>query len=59
MLTNQKIGSIKQSLDQCTVLIEIPKGSNIKYEYDMESGFITVDRILPTAMHYPNNYGYT
>jgi inorganic pyrophosphatase len=58
MITNQKIASIKQSPDQCTVLIEIPKGSNIKYEYDMDSGFIVVDRILPTAMHYPNNYGF-
>jgi inorganic pyrophosphatase len=58
MITDRKIASIKQSPDQCTVLIEIPKGSNIKYEYDMDSGFIVVDRILPTAMHYPNNYGF-
>ena len=58
MITNQKIGSIKQSPDQCTVIIEIPKGSNIKYEYDMESGFIIVDRKLFTAMCYPCNYGF-
>jgi len=58
MITNQKIGSIKQSPDQCTVIIEIPKGSNIKYEYDMESGFIIVDRKLFTAMYYPCNYGF-
>jgi inorganic pyrophosphatase len=58
MITNQKIGSIIQSPDQCTVIIEIPKGSNIKYEYDMESGFIIVDRKLFTAMYYPCNYGF-
>ena len=58
MITNQKIDSIKQSPDQCTVIIEIPKGSNIKYEYDMESGFIIVDRKLFTAMYYPCNYGF-
>jgi inorganic pyrophosphatase len=58
MITNQKIDSIKQSPDQCAVIIEIPKGSNIKYEYDMESGFITVDRKLFTAMYYPCNYGF-
>jgi inorganic pyrophosphatase len=58
MITNPKIGSIKQSPDQCSVIIEIPKGSNIKYEYDDESGFIMVDRKLFTAMYYPCNYGF-
>lgn len=58
MTTNQGIGSIKQSASQCIVMIEIPKGSNIKYEYDSESGFILVDRKLFTAMYYPCNYGF-
>jgi len=38
--------------------IEIPKGSNIKYEYDEERGAIVVDRILYSAMFYPFNYGF-
>ncbi len=58
MTTNQGIGSIKQSADECSAIIEIPKGSNIKYEYDTESGFIVVDRKLFTAMFYPCNYGF-
>ena len=58
MVTNQKIASIKQTPDQCIVMVEIPKGSNIKYEYDKESGFIVVDRKLFTAMYYPCNYGF-
>lgn len=58
MITSQNIGSIKQSPNECTVMIEIPKGSNIKYEYDMVSGFIMVDRKLFTAMYYPCNYGF-
>ena len=58
MITNPRSRSIKQSPDQCTAMIEIPKGSNIKYEYDMESGFIKVDRKLFTAMYYPCNYGF-
>ncbi len=58
MIKNPKFRSIKQSPDQCTVMIEIPKGSNIKYEYDVESGFIIVDRKLFTAMYYPCNYGF-
>lgn len=39
------------------VLIEIPEGSNVKYELDEETGEMTVDRIVPTAMWYPVNYG--
>ncbi len=38
------------------VIIEIPKGSNIKYE--IEDGKIKVDRILFGSMVYPHNYGY-
>ncbi len=40
------------------VFIEIPKGSNIKYEYDEKSGVVKVDRILHTSMAYPYNYGF-
>ncbi len=39
-------------------LIEIPYGSNIKYEVDKESGAIFVDRVLYSAMFYPANYGF-
>ncbi len=37
-------------------VIEIPKGSNIKYE--LEDGKIKVDRILFGSMTYPLNYGF-
>ncbi len=40
------------------VFIEIPKGSNVKYEFDEEEKVIKVDRILYTAMFYPFNYGF-
>ncbi len=39
------------------ILIEIPEGSNVKYELDEETGEMTVDRLMPTAMSYPVNYG--
>ncbi len=42
---------------EINVLVEIPKDSSIKYEIDMESGAIMVDRFLYTAMSYPFNYG--
>ena len=39
------------------VKIEIPEGSRVKYELDEETGEMMVDRIVPTAMNYPVNYG--
>ena len=39
-------------------VIEIPSGSNKKYELDKESGLIILDRILYTSTHYPANYGF-
>jgi inorganic pyrophosphatase len=39
------------------VLIEIPEGSRVKYELDEETGEMMVDRLMPTAMGYPINYG--
>ena len=38
--------------------IEIPRGSKVKYELDKETGFLRVDRVLFSAVHYPANYGF-
>ena len=40
------------------VVIEIPKGSKVKYELDKQSGLLKLDRILYTSTHYPANYGF-
>lgn len=40
------------------VIVEIPKGSRIKYELDKVTGLIKMDRVLYSPMHYPANYGY-
>lgn len=39
-------------------LIEIPKGSKVKYELDKETGLLKMDRILYTSTVYPANYGF-
>lgn len=39
-------------------VIEIPKGSKVKYEIDKSSGLLMVDRVLFSAVHYPANYGF-
>ncbi len=40
------------------VVIEIPQGSQVKYEVDKDSGAILVDRFLFTPMAYPAAYGF-
>src|SRR5690625_144077 len=39
-------------------LIEIPTGSQNKYEYDEDAGAFRLDRVLYSPMHYPAEYGY-
>ena len=43
---------------QFNAVIEIPLGSNIKYELDKGSGLIRMDRVLYSAVFYPANYGF-
>jgi inorganic pyrophosphatase len=46
------------SIEKLNVIVEIPRGSNIKYEVDNDTGLLFVDRKLFTAMFYPCNYGF-
>ena len=39
-------------------VIEIPKGSKVKYELDKETGLLRVDRILYSSVIYPASYGF-
>src|SRR5438128_8804431 len=39
-------------------IIEIPFESIVKYELDMDSGLIKLDRVLYSAVYYPANYGF-
>jgi inorganic pyrophosphatase len=39
-------------------VIEIPMGSKCKYELDVRTGLLVLDRVLPTSVHYPANYGF-
>lgn len=38
--------------------IEIPQGSNVKYEIDEKTGELVADRFLFTSEVYPANYGF-
>ena len=41
-----------------SAVIEISKGSKMKYELDKETGLLRLDRVLYTSTHYPANYGF-
>jgi inorganic pyrophosphatase len=41
-----------------SIMVEIPKGSRNKYEYDRERGALKFDRMLFSAVHYPSDYGF-
>lgn len=40
------------------IIIEIPKGSRNKYEFDHNRKVFKLDRMLFSSMHYPSDYGY-
>ncbi len=44
--------------DDFYAVIEIPKGSKMKYELDKKTGLLRLDRVLYTSTHYPANYGF-
>ncbi len=44
--------------EEFQALIEIPKGSKVKYELDKETGVLRVDRVLYSSVVYPANYGF-
>ena len=44
--------------ESITVVVEIPKGSRNKYEYDERLGGIKLDRFLFSSMVYPTDYGF-
>jgi len=39
-------------------MVEIPKGSRNKYEYNPDDGLFYLDRMLFSAVHYPADYGF-
>ncbi|MEX0649439.1 MAG: inorganic diphosphatase [Candidatus Andersenbacteria bacterium] len=43
--------------DEINVVVEIPKGSQNKYEYDKKYAIFRMDRVLFSPMIYPGDYG--
>ncbi len=49
---------MKEKEKTVRVIVEIPKGSRNKYEYDKETGLFKFDRMLFSSVHYPSDYGF-
>ena len=47
-----------QAAEPLVCVVEIPKGTRNKYEYDEQLGGIKFDRLLMSAATYPADYGY-
>ena len=45
-------------MDTVNVIVEIPRGSQNKYEFDHETNTIMLDRHLSVSMGYPAEYGF-
>lgn len=52
------ISRTRINADDFYAVVEITKGSKMKYELDKETGLLALDRILYTSTHYPANYGF-
>lgn len=44
--------------DMVNVVVEIPKGSRNKIEFDHHLGVFRMDRVLYSSTHYPGDYGF-
>ena len=53
-------GSLREPADRdlIEVVVEIPRGSRNKYEFDKERGVVVLDRVLYSSVHYPTDYGF-
>lgn len=54
----EKVPLGSKAPDVINVIIEIPKGSQNKYEFDEELGLFKLDRVLYSSYHYPLDYGF-
>lgn len=52
------LGAGPDAPELVNVVVEIPKGSRNKVEYDYESGVFRLDRVLHAPLHYPGDYGF-
>jgi inorganic pyrophosphatase len=57
-MADKKDPATRDFPDVVEVVVEIPRGSRNKYEYDMQAGVFRLDRVLSSAVFYNFDYGY-
>lgn len=57
-MTARADGPTAEFPETIEVIVEIPRGSRNKYEYDERIGAIRLDRVLSSAVFYPHEYGF-
>lgn len=57
-MTLRGVGTMDEPFTEIDAVVETPKGSRNKYEFDPVTGAIRLDRVLYTSIHYPGDYGY-
>jgi inorganic pyrophosphatase len=56
---SQNVYSLESgSIDEFNVIVEIPEGSQNKYEIDPKTGLLYLDRVLYGSVFYPLTYGF-
>ncbi len=53
-----RIPTGKDAPEEVNVVVEIPRGSSNKYEFDEELGIFRLDRVLYSPLYYPCEYGF-
>ena len=51
-------GRLRDPRPHVEVIVEIPRGSRNKYEFDHARGRWVLDRVLFSSVHYPADYGF-
>jgi len=49
---------MEENLAVVEAIVEIPRGSRNKYEFDHVTKSIRLDRVLFSSVHYPTDYGF-
>lgn len=58
MSPKRKTDNKFEPIEAIDILVEIPRGSRNKYEYDEARKGIRLDRVLYSSVHYPTDYGF-
>src|SRR5918912_4248095 len=59
-MTGAKLSGLDASLDggELNVIIETPKGSRNKFDYDEETGLFKIGGVLPAGASFPFDFGF-